>query len=672
MDLIKNNPVDDAWLNLGNLDDIEIDCSLFYPREEFFQENIHLYAVDLLRDPNYIAYTCYLLFDIRILPFQAVILAELWKRPFPIFIATRGGSKSWTMALYCMLRALFFNDYKIVIVGSAFRQSKLVFEYCEKFWANGPIYRSLCSKDSGPKTSIDKCTFFINNSTITAIPVGPGGSKIRGLRANCIIADEFDAQDKEVFETVVAGFAAVSNSPSENVVKNMRDKKLKELDMEIPDDKAQANQIIISGTAGYHFGPLYQYYKKYEAIINSKGDMKKLQEVFGGEVYDNFNWRDFSIIRLPHELLPEGFMDEKTISRARATMNRSIFDMEYSAVFVEDSDGFFKRSTIEKCVASDKNVNGMFWVPWCPLPFEPQYYGNVQGRYVYGIDPASQQDNLAVCILEVLDDHIRLVHVWTTNKEDFQDRQAKGATTELGYNAFVARKIRNLMKTFPPVAIGIDTQGGGYALMEALHDKNTMEAGESALWNKVIRDKPQESDSYTGLHIVEPIQFGNYDWLHQANFGLLKDMETRRLLFPRFDAVSIELSILEDQGKVSSMERRGKSMVLFDTMEDLFMEIEELKNELASIVVGVAGTGVAGKLRWSVPDVLAAENKKTKGRKDRYSALLIANSIARQIYVEKPDKESYQFHGGLIQDFTKKTGSKMYSGPEWFTQKAKW
>jgi hypothetical protein len=675
-DLLKWDDVEDAWLNLEDIENIDYD-TLFKTDDVFLKDKPHLHTINLLRDPQFISYTAWVLLGVRLLPFQAVCLAELWKRPFPIFIATRGGSKSWTMALYCMLRALFFPNYQIVIVGSAFRQSKLVFEYCDKFWSNAPMYRSLCTKQSGPKTAIDKCTFYLNDSTITAIPVGVGGQKIRGLRANCIIADEFDAQDKDVFETVVAGFGAVSHSPSENVVREMKRKKMESLDIVLPDEKANSNQIIISGTAGYYFGPLYSYYKKYQDIIKTKGDKRKLEEIFNGEIPESFDWRDYSVIRIPYELLPNGFMDTKTISRAKATMNRSIFDMEYSAVFVEDSDGFFKRSLIENCVASEKNINKVDWVPWCLTPFEPQYDGAKNGQYVYGIDPASQQDNLAVCILQVMDDHARVAHMWTTNNEDFKQRYSKGLTTESSYNSFVSRKIRDLMKVFPTSHIGVDVQGGGYALLEAMHDLNLLKGDDTPLWTVPDPDKPQDQDRYPGLHIIYPIQFINYQWLHDANFGLLKDMETRRLLLPRFDTVSIDLAASQDQIKAEAFQKQtGRSLFLVDTMEDLFIEIEELKNELASIVVGAAGKNVNHRLTWFVPDMIENNEagRRTRGRKDRYSALLIANSIARDLYMKKHKADdSYIIHGGLVGDFNKKPGAssgKMYSGPEWFTSRA--
>ena len=47
-------------------------------------------------------------------------------------------------------------------------------------------------------------------------PLGDG-SKIRGLRAHTIIADEFNSIPVEIYETVVAGFAAVSANPTDNV-----------------------------------------------------------------------------------------------------------------------------------------------------------------------------------------------------------------------------------------------------------------------------------------------------------------------------------------------------------------------------------------------------------------------------------------------------------------------
>ena len=102
------------------------------------------------------------------------------------------------------------------MVGAAFRQSKVLFEYMETIWRNSPMLRDVCDSDSGPRRDTDRCVLKLNDSTITCLPLGDG-QKIRGQRANDIIADEFASIPREIFENVVAGFAAVSADPVENV-----------------------------------------------------------------------------------------------------------------------------------------------------------------------------------------------------------------------------------------------------------------------------------------------------------------------------------------------------------------------------------------------------------------------------------------------------------------------
>lgn len=52
-----------------------------------------------------------------------------------------------------------------------------------------------------------------------------------------------------------------------------------------------------------------------------------------------------------------------------------------------------------------------------PEPFDPVTRGDPNGRYVFGIDPASEQDNFALIIIEIHPQHQRIVYSWTTNKK---------------------------------------------------------------------------------------------------------------------------------------------------------------------------------------------------------------------------------------------------------------
>ena len=198
-----------------------------------------------------------------------------------MYIASRGWGKSFLLALYSILKCMFSPGTKIVIVGAAFRQSKIIFEYMETIWRNSPILRSIFSgNDDGPRRDVDRCTIRLGDSWAIAIPMGDG-SKIRGLRAHIIIADEFASISPDIYETVVSGFAAVSANPIQNVKEQARKEAMVEAglwsdELDVLRYK-MGNQAIISGTADYAFKHFASYWNRYKAIIESKGDHQRLK-----------------------------------------------------------------------------------------------------------------------------------------------------------------------------------------------------------------------------------------------------------------------------------------------------------------------------------------------------------------------------------------------------------
>ena len=656
---------DDAWLGLGDLANLSVDQNPMIGRSKEEIEKPDLHLIKIFRDPSYLGSTVKMLFGIELHPIQVAILQEFWVRPFPMFIASRGFGKSFLMALYCILKCVFVPGTKIVVVGAAFRQSKIIFEYMETIWRSSPILRSIFSgNDDGPRRDVDRCTMRLGDSWTVAIPMGDG-SKIRGLRAHIIIADEFASISPDIYETVVAGFAAVSASPIENVKAEARKQAMK--DMGVWNDelesltKKMGNQAIISGTADYSFKHFAKYWERYRRIIDSKGDPQKLVDIFGEEPSENFNWRDYSVIRIPYELIPKGFMDDKQVSRAKATIHTGIYNMEYAACFVKDSEGFFRRSLVESCVVDDK---GSITINDKPIIFDAATKGNPNLQYVYGIDPASEKDNFSIVILELHPDHSRVVCVWTTNRTNFKERQKTGLIDEHDFYGFCARKIRNLMKIFPCARIGLDAQGGGVAIEEALHDKNKLKEGEQLIWPFIDYNKSKDTDSQPGLHILELVQFARAEWTAQANHGLRKDLEDKALLFPRFDNLTLGLT----------MDQEGKDILqddlnpIYDNLSECVLEIEELKNELTTIVMSQTSTGAGARDRWDTPEVKMQNGKKGRLRKDRYSSLIIANMMARQFRNQLQSVE-YDVIGENARNAVKTKGD-MYKGPQWFTNGA--
>ena len=653
---------EDAWLGL----DIDV-ASLNNPLLNRAEKDIRrpdLHLLKLMREPKYLGYAAKVLLNVELLPIQVVVLRELWSRPFPMFVASRGFGKSWLMSVYAMLKCALIPGTKVVIVGAAFRQSKVIFEYMETLWRDAPILRSICDTNSGPRRDTDRCTMRINDSWAIAVPLGDG-TKIRGLRAHTIIADEFASIPPDIYETVVAGFAAVSASPVQNVKEAARRKAMKEQgvwtdDLEGRYKTKRANQAIISGTADYDFKHFADYWKRYRKIVASKGEESKLREVFPDGVPDGFDWTDYSVVRIPYELIPEGFMDDKNVARAKATVHAGIYQMEYGAVFTGDSEGFFKRSLIERCVTNDANPVQMHSGPvW----FDAVTRGVPNRKYVYGIDPASEQDNFSLIVIEVHEDHSRIVYAWSTNRKKFKKRvkgsKKIGLDIEHDFYHYCARKIRDLMKIFPCAKIGLDAQGGGIAIEEALHDPDKLERGEHLIW-PTIEDKEKPTDVETGLHILELVQFAKADWTSKANHGLKKDFEDQVLLFPRFDPVTIGLAIEDDKRAIQA----GDKTRLYDSLEDCVMEIEELKDELATIVM--TQTSISGRDKWDTPEIKMPNGKKGRLRKDRYSALLIANMAARSIIRATPATQ-YNLIGGTSKTLGKGNDGKMYNGPDWYT-----
>lgn len=596
-------------------------------------------------DINYIGWTAKNILGLDLFPIQIAILQMMWNTPFPMLIACRGGSKSFMLAVYAVLRAILDPGAKIVIVGAGLRQARLVFNYIDTVWSNAPILRNIVGggKKAGPRQNVDLCYFRVGDSIIYALPMGDG-TKIRGFRANVVIADEFASIPEDVFDIVVRGFAATAKTPVEAAKKADFDKRLAQLDipavvkknLTTDDNRMHGNQIIYSGTAYYAFNHFAKKYAMWQQIIQSKGDPDQVAQIFGGEnlVPDEFNHRDYSVIRIPHTHLPEGLLDKRQLAHAKATLPRNIYLMEYGAVFVKDSDGFYPRSLIEGCtVGPNKPIE----TPDGAVTFTPLMRGMPNRKYVMGIDPAAERDNLAVTMTEVWPNHYRVVYCWAVNKKKFIQRKKRGLIIDDDYYAYCCSKIREIVKLFGPVRIEMDSQGGGYAVAEMLRNKKmmNMDDGDFPIYEVIDFDDPKDTDGETdGRHILHLVKQSS-EYNQEANICLHKSLETRTLLFPAFDSVKMYAAI----------EAEKAAGIVFDTFEENVFNLEELKNELCTIQMSETATG---RERFDTPQVVrvgAVEGRSRKGRlrKDRYTALMLShkyiyeNAIAPNNWIDYED-----------------------------------
>ena len=479
-------------------------------------------------------------------------------------------------------------------------------------------------------------------------------------QSNSFYADgirQHNSIPKQIFENVLAGFAAVKSHPIEGVYEAAEERMARELGVwedevdTFVDDIRKDNQIVISGTAYYDFNHFGQYWRDWHEIICTRGNKRKLKEYFkrkaqeeqkqDTDIPEEFHWSDYSIIRIPFELVPHGFMDGAQVARSKATIHAGIYSMEFGAVFSTDSNGFFKRTLIESCVASQLRPISF---PSGDVFFEGMLSGNPSKRYVFGVDPASEIDNFSIIVIEINLEHRRIVYGWTTNRDQHKEEIKAGLIKELDFYSYCAKKIRGLMVRFPCERIMMDAQGGGIAVMEALHDtdKYDVESGEQAIWPAIDPMNSKDTDVQTGLHLVELVQFASADWTYNANHGMRKDLEDKALLFPYFDPITLANAAGED--KISKR--------MYDTMEDCVMELEELKDELSLIIITQT---VSGRDKWDTPEIKLPGGRKGRLRKDRYSAVVMANMGARELH-RAPKPTIYNTVGGFAGDMKQQEG----------------
>lgn len=1010
---------DYEWLGLDPIPEVFHNPFFVNPDEE--SDPVES-VIKVMMDPNYLHVAARLLLNIDLLVFQTVALETLWKRTRPILIAGRGCGKSFILSVYILLRMIFQPGCKVVIVGSAFRQSRQLHDYMVSIYEKSPILQDIVGKKGGPKREIDRCEFRIGDSICYALPLGDG-TKIRGIRANCVIADEFASISPQVFNVVVQGFGVVSADPVGRVKQAATIRRLKRIGKwndqleKVADESFRSNQLVMSGTAYYQFNHFYQNYVKWVKIIRSKGDPEILKEIFGEDqtITKGFRLEDYAVLRIPFTAIDPDFLDDGMIAQAKATLHNSQFMMEmgacldgdteiitnhglkkivdievgdmvlthkgrfrkiykktylpspttvqkittdgsntpilvtnnhpfwigqeewtradrigdnvyqarlkeltglteinikdyvsdvktvnandrrsnsslatkknkshisskisldhdfgiilgyyvskgsvvenrtiefildgdtsnsckqelleafdnvfgktlrcdvcddnvvrlrcssriiatfiksiclsvshtklvdhdvlfsnpeflrgfiigywhandhmdivgcadksllcqiklalsffgigsslrgqvcnnkptfylelggenvtslialidgnadftlqkdrkivsndeyvsyrvidketvdhsglvynleveddhsYSLInatvhncFPKDTDGFFRRSVIEAASTHDPVLtpNGN------RVQFRAIKYGHKEKAYVIGVDPAADQDNAAMVVLEVNQDHRRIVYVWTTNKKKYLNLKKNGNNVADDYYYYIARQIRNIMSRFNTERIIMDKHGGGGSIAEALQATANLLPGEVPIYEIIEKNNEKWSDNKEGLHILQllkPTPEINSD----ANHGMLRDLQEKMLLFPMFDTVEMEKQILLEKQEGSDGEN--------DTYEEIVEEIEELKNEMSTIVI--TPTSKLGMEHFDTPEIkiegAGGEMRKGRLRKDRYSALLYAN-----YYTRNKDKEppvvAYRAVGASPETIKKTEvpkGQGMYYGP---------
>jgi hypothetical protein len=109
----------------------------------------------------------------RLAVHQRLIIKGLWNHQFNLLILTRGGGKTFLLALYCVLKAMLVPREKCVVASSSYRQAQFTFDEVIKFYEESPMLRQATTK--APTKGPNSCEMHLENgSKIICYPLGDG------------------------------------------------------------------------------------------------------------------------------------------------------------------------------------------------------------------------------------------------------------------------------------------------------------------------------------------------------------------------------------------------------------------------------------------------------------------------------------------------------------------
>ena len=414
------------------------------------------------------------------------------------------------------LLSLLWPGYRVGLVSNSFRQAKLIFAEVEKMYNNSSIMREATLKP--PVHGSDSYSLKFrpvggsNGSFIEALPLGSDGGKIRGSRFYCILIDEFAQLPQKIIETVLTPMTITALNPMVKVRELEKRKRLVASGLAVKEDfeKDTINKIIGTSSGFYKFNHMYKRMRQY------------WNQIAEGSV-------DHAVYQIPYTLLPEGFLDPKSVENAYRTMSDHEFRMEYMADMVSDSEGFFKASVLESCTLGSG--------------FEIEMVGDKSAEYIIGMDP--NQGGRAKCgvvVVKLGSNFNKIVRVLALDGKTMQD---------------LTSAIQDLCETYNVIRVYMDRGGGGKGICDLLQEGYN---------NKTpLLDRGDlENLKKEGKHILEMIVFSS-SWIQEANYAALSLVEGSQIKFPERSVSNINDLIDAEYDKIDELKKQCVSIVVTQT-----------------------------------------------------------------------------------------------------------
>lgn len=554
---------------------------------------------------NNLGFTCQLLLGIEIFPFQEIILRGWFDHNFNFFVATRGGSKSWLAAIFCILYPIFHPNTKIVLASNTFRSTRRILKQIELFLnAKGAILAKQCftnnikGKIEFAKRA-DEMIITINGGSIVALPLN---DKIRGTRADVLIGDEFLQIPEDIYKSVLVPFLAAKNDIQEQLALEKEEDALIEAGLINESQKTSTNskkKILALTSSSYDFEFCYRLYREWINNIENP----KLRK-------DN---RSYFVTRLSYLALPEQLIDKDIAEEIKAGGESSAaFQREWLAQFSSSSDGFFNISKLHQNTVKPGELPTV------------QLKGDKGSRFIVGIDPSfsasKSSDYFAICVYLLNSENrtITLVHSYAKAGTDLKKH--------IEYLYYV-------MCSFNVVFIIADLSGSSVNFIETCNESQLFKSANMNLkfiegdfmGEEYLEECKKAKNSYNLLEKrICYRQSFNSVWLRASNEFLQSQISAGRIHFASNLEAHEEMFQKAIDGELPFIlkeEAQNNPNALIDYIAEQDDFIEQTKRQVALIEPSISSSG---SMQFDLPRHLRNSKKEYRCRKDNYTCLLLA------------------------------------------------
>ena len=258
----------------------------------FYRANPHRFAKDYL--------------GLKLKKFQQIILCMMFQFVNSIYLASRGGGKSFLLAIFCCCYCILYPGTTICIASKTRGQAMEVIDKIDKI---------LVPKSQNLKMEIlkilmnqsDAYVTFKNGSTIKVVTASDSA---RHNRATILIVDEFRMVDKKTIDTVLRKFLTSPRKPG------FLDKP------EFADYGHERTKELYASSCWYKAHWSYEHVRSY--VVNM------------------IRGRSYFCCSMPYQLaIKENLLDKTRVEdeMSESTFNSVSFQMEMEALFFGKGDG---------------------------------------------------------------------------------------------------------------------------------------------------------------------------------------------------------------------------------------------------------------------------------------------------------------------------------------------